>query len=179
MKLYRSYLNGYLGEVNENNKKYYQTMANVFNVSSIYGIPLYVTKNHFMNCTEWLSKVDIRIGDSDEFYSEVSYWDDTYAIVEVLSPSRSRTQVFLSKATSTSKTTTYMRQTCSLTTPTPPYSPFLASTAAATSLKASSTNYSPRHRTRRTECLQNRRHRPRCRHGRPLRPRHLPQTQNR
>ena len=40
-------------------------MPNVFNVSSIYGIPLYVTKNHFMNCTEWLEKVDIRIGDSD------------------------------------------------------------------------------------------------------------------
>ena len=55
-----SFLNGRLGILSPDNvRKYYQTLESVFNVTSIYGFPLYLTKNHFMNCTEWLDKVDI------------------------------------------------------------------------------------------------------------------------
>lgn len=52
--------------------KYYQTMPNVFNVSSIYGLPLYITKNHFMNCTNWLELVDIYNEDYSILYKEIS-----------------------------------------------------------------------------------------------------------
>lgn len=54
MQLYISYLNKQIGEVAPHNDKYYQTIENVFNVTSIYGLPLYITKNHFMNCTYFL-----------------------------------------------------------------------------------------------------------------------------
>jgi len=54
LTLYQAYLNKFIGEVAPHNDKYYQTIANVFNVTSIYGLPLYITKNHFMNCTQFL-----------------------------------------------------------------------------------------------------------------------------
>lgn len=74
----------YIGEVAPHNDKYYQTLENVFNVSSIYGLPLYITKNHFMNCTQWLEKVDIYGEGMSTPYKEISHWDDTFILVEVL-----------------------------------------------------------------------------------------------
>ena len=68
MTLHKSLLNEYIGEVAPHNDKYYQTLPSVFNVSSIYGLPLYATKNHFMNCTEWLEKVDIYSEDMEIKY---------------------------------------------------------------------------------------------------------------
>ena len=59
MDLYKGYLNDRIGIVDESTEIYYQTFPNVFNVTSIYGLPLYITKNHFMNATEWLNRVVI------------------------------------------------------------------------------------------------------------------------
>jgi hypothetical protein len=52
--VYLAYPSPKIGEVSSVNDKYYQTLPDVFNVSSIYGIPLYVTDNHFGRATEWL-----------------------------------------------------------------------------------------------------------------------------
>lgn len=75
MELYKGYLNSRIGELSKANDKYYQTIPNVFNSTSIYGLPLYITKNHFMNATEWLDKVDIYNEDHSILYKKISNWD--------------------------------------------------------------------------------------------------------
>jgi hypothetical protein len=82
--VYISYLNKKIGEVSAENDKYYQTLPNIFNVSSIFGLPLYVSKNHFMNCSEWLGKVDIYDEQMNIHYQETSQWDDSFILVEVI-----------------------------------------------------------------------------------------------
>ena len=37
-----------------------------------------------MNCTQWLEKVDIYGEGMSTPYKEISHWDDTFILVEVL-----------------------------------------------------------------------------------------------
>ena len=83
-------------------------------MSSIYGLPLYVTKNHFMNCTEWLEKVDIYSEDMEIKYEEVSHWDDTFVIIEVHVFIYSLTRELLSKVVSTCRIITTISRTNSI-----------------------------------------------------------------
>lgn len=99
------------------NDKYYQTLPNVFNVSSIYGLPLYITKNHFMNATEWLDKVVIYNEDHSIHYQQVSKWDETFILVEVHHILCSHTQEFPSKAAYISRTIITTTKTHSTNTP--------------------------------------------------------------
>jgi len=47
-------------DINPNNDKYYQTYYAVFNATSIYGLPLFVSKNHFLDAsTNWTTYIDI------------------------------------------------------------------------------------------------------------------------
>lgn len=138
--LYKSFLNKYIGEVAPHNDKYYQTIPNVFNVSSIYGLPLYVTKNHFMNCTDWLEKVDIFNEDKSIQYKSISQWDDTFILVEVPLPLFSPTLASASSPSSISRITTSTSLTNFTPTLSTPSSPSSPSLGAATSQKASSTN---------------------------------------
>lgn len=114
--VYISYLNKKIGEVSAENDKYYQTLPNIFNVSSIFGLPLYVAKNHFMNCTEWLDRVDIYDEQMNIHYQETSRWDDSFILVEVTLSIFSPTQESPSNRSSTYRTTTFINLINSTTT---------------------------------------------------------------
>ena len=67
------------------NKKYYQNYYGVFNETSVLGFPFFMTKHHFMNCTSnWTNGVEIYNEDGTIHYKDVSLWDDSYVIVEVI-----------------------------------------------------------------------------------------------
>ena len=113
-----AHLTSAIGEVSQENAKYYQTIPNVFNVSSIYGMPLYVTKNHFLNATEWLQRVDIYNEDKSIHFTEVSEYDDSFVIVEVPLHLYSRIRAPPSRAASSCKIITCINGICSTTIPT-------------------------------------------------------------
>lgn len=68
----------------EENKKYYQTFYAIFNETSVLGLPLFLTKHHFMNCTSnWTDIIEMYNENMDIKYENTSHWDDSYVIYEV------------------------------------------------------------------------------------------------
>lgn len=67
---------------NSENAKYYMHYGGFLNISSINGAPLFVSKNHFLDCPKnWSQLIDM-YDEKQTFIYEASIWDDTLIQIE-------------------------------------------------------------------------------------------------
>lgn len=64
------------------NAKYYATYSGFLNITSVAGAPLFISKNHFLDCPKnWSQFIDV-YDEQQTFIYEASIYDDTYLQLE-------------------------------------------------------------------------------------------------